>query len=262
MNAGLTAWHRMTDIDADFDDPSAVSAFNKQMRDNSIAFLERKLNDTKLVAKMTPPHPPWSQRPVVVDPEYCVLDAILRDNVTLVTDGIRRINKTGVETVDGERYDVDLIVYATGFHATEYLFPMKITGRGGRTVEEFWANGGARAYRFCMIPGMPNFWSLYGPNTNGGMGPGSFHELVTGYALQCIERLILDDKTSIDAKDDAYWRYNKEVDERNAHKVWSDPRAHNYYWTDYGRSAVMCPFAAPKIYRLLHYPNFDEMEIR
>ena len=262
MNAGLASWHFMTDIDPDFDDPFAVSAFNKQMRDNSIAFLERKLNDPELVARMTPPHPPWSQRPVVVDSEYCVLDAILRDNVTLVTDGIRRINKTGIETKDGTRYDVDVIVYATGFHANEYLFPMKITGRDGRTLEKFWADGGARAYRFCTIPGFPNLWSLYGPNTNGGMGPGSFHELVTVYALQCIERLILEDNKSIDAKEDAYWRYNQEVDERNGRKVWSDPRANNYYWTDHGRSAVMCPFDAPKIYHLLRYPNFDEMEIR
>jgi 4-hydroxyacetophenone monooxygenase len=262
MNAGFAAWHLMTDIDPDFDDPFAVSAFNKQMRDGSMAFLQRKLNDPELVAKMTPPHPPWSQRPVIVDSEYSVLDAILRDNVTLVTDGIRRMNKTGIETKDGTQYDVDVIVYATGFHANEYLFPMKITGRHGRTLEKFWADGGARAYRFCTIPGFPNLWSLYGPNTNGGMGPGSFHELVTVYALRCIERLILEDNKSIDAKEDAYWRYNKEVDERNARKVWSDPRANNYYWTDHGRSAVMCPFDPPKIYRLLQNPNFDEMEIR
>ena len=77
-----------------------------------------------------------------------------------------------------------------------------------------------------------------------------------------MERLILEDNKSIDAKEDAYWRYNQEVDERNGRKVWSDPRANNYYWTDHGRSAVMCPFDAPKIYHLLRYPNFDEMEIR
>ena len=99
----------------------------------------------------------------------------------------------------------------------------RLARRWGRTLEKFWADGGARAYRFCTIPGFPNLWSLYGPNTNGGMGPGSFHELVTVYALQCMERLILDDNKSIDAKEDAYWRYNKEVDERNGRKVWSDP---------------------------------------
>ena len=96
MSTGLGAWDEMTDIDPDFDDPHAVSPFNKVMRDSSVAFLERKLGDPDLVAKMTPPHPPWSQRPVIVDPDYSVLDAIQRDNVTLVTDGIRRITNTGI----------------------------------------------------------------------------------------------------------------------------------------------------------------------
>jgi 4-hydroxyacetophenone monooxygenase len=272
FNAGLVAWNEMTDIDPEFEDPYAVSAYNKTARDASIAFLERKLGDPELVAKMTPSHPPMSQRGVIVDSEYSVLDAIQRDNVTLVTDGIRRINKTGIEANDGTQYDVDMIVYATGFHATEYLFPMKIVGRGGRTVEEFWAEsvpptegsfpGGARAYRWCMIPGFPNMWSLYGPNTNGGLGPGSFHELVTLFALQCMERLIAEDHRAIEPKEDAYWRYNEMIDEANSHKVWSDARAHTYYWTDNGRSAVMCPVGPPDIYRLLRYPDFDELEVR
>ena len=112
-----------------------------------------------------------------------MLDAIQRDNVTLVTDGIRRINETGIETVDGTQHDVDVIVYATGFHASEYLFPMTVTGRGGRTLEEFWKRAAPAPIASAWFPGFPNLWSVYGPNTNGGLGPGAFHELVTRYAL-------------------------------------------------------------------------------
>ena len=71
-----------------------------------------------------------------------------------------------------------MIVYATGFHATEYLFPMTIIGRDGVTIEKTWAEDGARAYLGCMVPGFPNLWMVYGPNTNGGMHPASFHEVV------------------------------------------------------------------------------------
>jgi 4-hydroxyacetophenone monooxygenase len=109
------------------------------------------------------------------------------DNVTLVTDGIRRITETGIETVTGEHHDVDVIVYATGFHATDYLFPMTIIGRDGVTIEKAWAEAGARAYYGCMVPGFPNLWMVYGPNTNGGMHPASFHEVVGRYALECME---------------------------------------------------------------------------
>jgi 4-hydroxyacetophenone monooxygenase len=252
-----------TEIDPAFDDPHAVSAGNKRMRDASIAFLERKLGDPALVATMTPPHPPWSGRPVVVDTEYSVLDALKRDNVSLVTAGIRRINESGIEAKDGTQHDVDIIVFATGFRPTEYLFPMTIRGRGGIRVEDLWKDGGARAYSFSMIPGFPNLWMIYGPNTNAGLGPGAFHELVTRYALECMERMILDGKKTVEAKQEPYRRFNRLVDERNRKKVWSDPRAHNYYWSaEFGRTPVMCPFLPAEIWRFLRHPNFEELDVR
>ena len=174
---------------------------------------------------------------------------------------------------DGTLHEADMIVYATGFHATEYLYPMKIEGREGRSVEEFWAEslppaelgefpGGARAYRWSMFPGFPNLWSLYGPNTNGQPGPCAFHELVTRFALKMIEKLILEDHKAIEPKEGAYWRYNEMIDERNSIKIWSDPRAHTYYWSDHGRSAVMNPLAAAEVFHLLSYPDWDELDIR
>jgi 4-hydroxyacetophenone monooxygenase len=256
------AFRRLTAIDPDFDDPHTVSPLNRTTRETSLAFLQRKVADPQLRAIMTPEHPPWSARAVMVDSDYCVLDAIQRDDVTLVTSGIRRITETGIEDGDGTHHVVDVIVYATGFHASEYLFPMKVTGKGGVTLDDLWKVGGSRAHRFCMYPGFPNLWSVYGPNTNGGLGPGAFHELVTRYALECMERLILEGKHAIEPKREAYDRYNADVDERNACRVWSDPRANSYYWTEHGRSAVMCPFTGPEIFDLLRHPAFDELEIR
>ncbi len=252
-----------SEIDPEFDDPDACSAGNKVMRDACIGFLERKLgDDPELVRTMTPPHPYLSARPLAVDAEYSVLDAIQRDNVTLVTDGIRRVTETGIETVDGEHHEVDVIVYATGFHATEYLFPMTIIGRDGVTIEKTWAEGGARAYLGCMVPGFPNLWMVYGPNTNGGMHPASFHEVVARYALECMEHLIVNDEHEVEVTEEAYWRHNRVVDERNVNKVWSDPRAHNYYWTEFGRSAVMCPFYPWEIWHSLRHPSFDDLVVR
>jgi 4-hydroxyacetophenone monooxygenase len=252
-----------SEIDPDFDDPDACNAGNKVMRDTSIAFLERKLgDDPELVRTMTPPHPFLSARPLAVDAEYSVLDVLRSDNVTLVTDGIRRVTETGIETVAGEHHEVDVIVYATGFHATEYLFPMTIIGRDGVTIEKTWAEDGARAYLGCMVPRFPNLWMVYGPNTNGGMHPASFHEVVVRYALECLEHLIVNDERAVEVTDEAYWRYNRVLDERNANKVWSDPRAHNYYWTEFGRSAVMCPFYPWEIWHSLRHPSFEDLVVR
>jgi 4-hydroxyacetophenone monooxygenase len=232
-------------VDPHFHDEHAVSRINKAARDDCIAFLKEKLGDADLIEKMTPEHPVLSARPVLVDPSYSILDAIQRDDVTLVVDGIRGITETGVETEDGRVHEVDAIVYATGFRATEYLFPMSITGRGGKTVEQLWSQTGAQGYVGAMIPGCPNMWTLYGPNTNG-----------------CIERLILDDKKSIDVKEEPYRRYNEMIDERNRCMAWSDPRAQNYYWTNFGRSATQNPLTPLEMWNLLREPDFADLDVR
>jgi 4-hydroxyacetophenone monooxygenase len=203
----------------------------------------------------------WSARAVVVDPEYSILDALQRDNVTLVTTGIERIERGGVVEHGGALHEADVIVYATGFHATEYLFPMTIAGRDGQSIEDLWAKDGARAYLGCMMPGFPNLWSIYGPNTNGALNVASFHEKVALYALQCMETLVLDGRRTMEVRPDAYWRYNRLVDERNLSKAWSDPRAHNYYWTAHGRSAVMNPFNSAEMSGFLRKPDLTVLEI-
>jgi len=253
---------RMFDIDPNFKDPHSVSEVNKAARERSIEFLRSKLDDPKLVEIMTPNHPVWSARPVVVDPEYCILDALQADNVTLVTGGIRRINRTGIEAADGSQHDVDVIVYATGFRANDFLYPMSIAGRDGTTIADLWAEEGARAYLGCMIPGFPNLWTLYGPNTNGGLPVAQFHEVTTLYALKCMEHLILEGKAAVEAREDAYWRYNRIVDEGNSRKVWADPRAHNYWWTKYGRSASQIPFTGYEVREFLQRPDFADLEVR
>jgi 4-hydroxyacetophenone monooxygenase len=252
---------KMTTFDPDFSDPDACSPTNKAARDTCIAFLEKKIADPKLREIMTPKHPVWSARAIVVDTEYSILDAIQRDNVDLLTSGIERINATGIVDKDGVQHDVDVIVYATGFLAHDYLFPMKITGRDGITLDKLWDEEGARGYLGAMLPGFPNLWTIYGPNTNGGLPVATFHEMITWYALQCMERLILDGKKSIDVKEEAYWRYNKLVDERNRTKVWADPRAQSYYWTHKGRTATQNPFGAPEMWHFLRKPDLDDMKI-
>ena len=263
ISAGFAAgFLGLSQIDPQFQDEHAVSPVNKAARDNCMAFLEEKLGEADLIQKMTPEHPVLSARPVLVDPSYSILDAIQRDNVTLVVNGIRGITETGVETEDGTVHEVDAIIYATGFRATEYLFPMSITGRAGKTVEKLWSQTGAQGYVGAMILGCPNLWTLYGPNTNGGLIVPAFQEMETYYALRCIERLVLDDKKSIEVKEEPYRRYNEMIDERNRCMAWSDPRAENYYWTKFGRSATQNPLTTLEMWNLLREPNFADLDVR
>jgi 4-hydroxyacetophenone monooxygenase len=260
-SGSAAAFEAVSTIDPQFNDPHCCSAGNKIARDVAIQFLQSKIDDPALVERLTPEHPVWSARPIQADPEYCFFDAIQRDNVDLVSEGIARIIESGIETNDGRQIDVDVIAYATGFHANEYLFPMQITGRGGATIEELWKEGGARAYRTCMMPGFPNLFAIYGPNTNGSLSPATFHEMVATYAIRLMQELILEDKASVEVKPEAYWEFARLIDEKNATRVWSDPRVQSYYWSKHGRSATMNPLPGPVMWALLREPDLAHLKI-
>ena len=63
-------------------------------------------------------------------------------------------------------HEVDTIIYGTGFKADEYLSTVDVVGEGGRHLSDDWAEG-AEAYMGISVAGYPNFFLLYGPNTNG-----------------------------------------------------------------------------------------------
>jgi 4-hydroxyacetophenone monooxygenase len=244
--------------DPAFKDAHARSAMNKRARDSRLEFLQRKFADhPEMLEKMLPVAPPFSSRPVLVDSDYSVYDALLRDDCTLVSDGIRRIKENGIEVEGGDEYPVDVIVLATGFKANDFLWPMEVRGRNGQQLDQLWEKDGARAYLGAMLPGFPNFFMLYGPNTNatGGLGIFEFEEMVTRFALECIEHLVLEGKQSVDVTVDGYWRYNDELDRQEALKIYTDPRAHNYYKNEFGRSAGNSPFDVRQMWSWLRRPE-------
>jgi 4-hydroxyacetophenone monooxygenase len=250
------------EIDPDFVDPHARSAVNKMIRDERVAFINKKLaSRPELIEKMIPPHPPMSARPVQVDSDYNLYDAIMRDNVELVTEGIERITPAGVRTSGGVDHEVDVLVYATGFRANECLWPMEVIGRGGRSVQDLWSKDGPRAYLGAMVPGFPNLFMIYGPNMNpyGGLGVVNHQEMVARWLLACIEELIVSGKSAVDVTGRAYWRYNGELDERETYKIYKDPRASSYYTNAQGRSAVNCPFPGNEMWHRLRRPDFDDL---
>jgi 4-hydroxyacetophenone monooxygenase len=230
---------------------------NERIRQQRLEFMRSKFADRPdLMEKMLPEAPPMSARPVLVDEAYSIYDVLLQDNVDLVADPIARFTPEGIVTEDGAEYPIDIVVLATGFKANDFLWPMDIRGEGGVSIEKLWAKDGARAYIGSMMPGFPNFFMIYGPNTNplGGLGVADFEELETRFALDCMAHLILNGKKSIEVTSDAYWRYNDELDRAEHTKIYSDDRVTNYYKNDYGRSAANCPFPGQRIWAWLRDP--------
>lgn len=123
--------------------------------------IRRILEDPKKVAAATPDYQMGCNRLLLSREWYPTL---ARPDVDVVGAGVERMTAGGVICSDGTHVPADVVVWCTGFTATEYLAPIEITGRGGRTIREAWAEG-PEAYLGLATPGFPNLFMSYGPNT-------------------------------------------------------------------------------------------------
>ena len=94
-------------------------------------------------------------------------EAFNRPNVDLVdvkTTPIERITEKGL-VVDGKEYEVDVIIFATGFDAaTGALTAIDLRGRKGRLMKDEWKDG-ARTHLGITVDGFPNLFVISGPQT-------------------------------------------------------------------------------------------------
>ncbi len=195
-----------------------------------------------LLAKVMPDYPPAAKR--IVRDNGIWATTLKRDNVELITEPISAIQPQGLRMADGTEHDVDVIVYGTGFQASRFLMPMKVTGRHGVDLHEQW-DGNARAYLGIVVPNFPNLFLLYGPNTNIVVN-GSiiyFSECEVHYVMQCLRHVLATKARAIDCLPAVHDAYNARIDEGNRLMAWGASSVNSWYKSDSGRVAQNWPFS-------------------
>lgn len=248
-------------VDPTWDDGGfSVSASNRELRDLLTTHFEHVLADRPdLIEKVVPSYPPASKRIVLDDGSW--LRTLKRDNVSLITESIDHIDHDGIMTQDGRHVDVDVIVFATGFDASNFLTPMQVKGTDGRDLHREW-DGDARAFLGTTIPGFPNFFCLYGPNTNIVVN-GSiifFSECATTYILGCLEMMLKNDLSSIEVKRSVHDSFNQRIDRGNEQMAWGVATVNSWYRNSIGRVSQNWPFSLLEFWELTRHPVMDEFD--
>ncbi|NCW58179.1 MAG: hypothetical protein EBV65_11000, partial [Gammaproteobacteria bacterium] len=196
-------------VDETYQHAVSVSAANEALRQSLLQQMERHYADRPdLLRSQVPNYPPGAKRMLR---DNGVWPAALKDpKVFVETRPIAGISSGGVTIVAeggdvGKQHPLDVLIYATGFRASEFLMPMEITGLHGRKLHEWW-NGEARAYLGMCMPGFPNFFCMYGPNTNL-VVHGSlilFAESSANFIMQCIKMLLEKNQQSMMVTEQAF----------------------------------------------------------
>ena len=180
--------------------------------------LETQIEDEALRARLWPDYPVGCKRLMITDD---FLPAISQPNVSLVTDRIDRIEARGVRMADGTLHEMDVLVYGTGFDSQDFLGVADITGRGGCSLRERWQDY-PEAYLGITVAGFPNFFMLYGPNTN--LGHNSILlmlECQFAYVQQAMHAVAANGGRPLEVKPEALTRFNVRLQEELRGSSWA-----------------------------------------
>jgi cation diffusion facilitator CzcD-associated flavoprotein CzcO len=209
-----------------------INAVSEQMGRDNLA----QVRDPEVRRKLTPTHPYGCKRPLLSN-EWPL--AFNRPNVELVTDSIFRVTAEGVETVDGRARAVDSLILATGFDVTKYLSAIDVVGRDGHKLVDSWSEG-AHAYLGIAMPGFPNLFQLYGPNTNNGSIL-FMHECQVGYIARHLERMDREGLRAIEVRAEVVDEYNRALQRDLDNVVVWNASCNNYYRAPSGRIVTQWP---------------------
>ena len=238
-----------------------INSHNDRLRTSLTDYIRRKVGTRPdLLAKLIPQYAPLARRLVVDNGWY---DALLRENVELVTEGIERFTETGIVTRDGRERTFDMVVLGAGFEVSRYLWPATYEGRDGATLEELWAKDGGRAHLTMSLPGFPNFFMLYGPNA--GIRAGSFHALMESlmrYVASAIVAMIEAGGEVMEVRREVYEDYNARLDAGLKRMLWeAEGGGGGYYVNAFGRAGTQMPWTLAEFYDMVRAPDLADFRI-
>lgn len=206
--------------------------------------------DEALFERVLPRFPPLAKRTLQDNGSW--LRALREPHVELVDEPVAAVDESGLLTGSGRHIEADVIVYATGFHASRFLWPMAITGRGGEGLSERWGDDPS-AYLGITVHGFPNFFVMYGPGTNlAASGSLIFHaECQARYIMGCLKLMLESGARSIEVREEVADAYARELEETLARTLWSHPAVKSsWYRNAKGKVTVLSPW------KLLDYWNW------
>ncbi|MFP6849512.1 MAG: NAD(P)/FAD-dependent oxidoreductase [Pseudomonas sp.] len=199
--------------------------------------LNQHISNPQLRAQLQPDYPMGCKR-ILISNDY--LPALAQPNVTVISEAINRVSETAIITADGREHPCDVLIYGTGFAATDFLAPMQIRGLGGQELNQAWRDG-AEAYKGISVSGFPNLFILYGPNTN--LGHNSIIYMLESqfrYVLGCIDLLRQQGARYLDVKATVQQGYNQHIQASSHRTIWEQGCA-SWYKTASGKNTNNWP---------------------
>jgi cyclohexanone monooxygenase len=171
------------------------------------------------------------------------IPTLTKPHVEVVPSPARALRAAALVTEDGRELPVDVVVCATGYAAADYLGQIDVVGEGGTSLHDCWRDG-AYAYLGMTVPGFPNFFMLYGPNTNVGSNSVIFMlEAQARYVVRALRYARRRGKSYVAVRAQTMADFIARIDDWMQGTVWTT-RCSSYFRAANGRVVTQWPRSA------------------
>ncbi len=239
----------------------SISRPNDVLLQMCLEYIDRVFGaGSELAKKVTPDFAPYGKR-IIRDPGGYYA-ALARAHVDVEASEPARVNERGIVTQDGRQIDLDVIIYATGYHL-DFLSTVDIRGREGLKLNDVWGDSPS-AYRGGLVPGFPNMFISSAPNYSPGHGAGHNFgvEVMVHYVMECLQLIAEKEAETLEVTPEAFEAYVRQIDEAMAQTVWCHtPTAHTYYRSG-GRIVTAFPFRLIDVWQSHRVPEPADLVVR
>jgi 4-hydroxyacetophenone monooxygenase len=239
----------------------SLNVINEAHRKQLTRYIEEEVGErSDLLEKLVPTYPPFGKR-MLLDNGW--FRSVAKSHVVVDTDRVDEVREHSIVTAAGTEYEVDVVVWATGFDVVRFLVPIEIRGRAGLRLHDAWDDDDARAYLGTAVPSFPNFFVLYGPNTQFGHGGSliSLMERQVHYMMSVLQQMFDRDLGAVEVRPEIHQDYNDRIDDAHERMVWTHPGMDTYYRNKRGRVVVNNPFRMQEFWRLTEAADLSEYNV-
>ncbi|RZQ60282.1 flavin-containing monooxygenase [Amycolatopsis suaedae] len=199
----------------------------------------KHIKDRELRRKVTPDYTMGCKRVLISNDYYPTLN---RDNVDVVTDGIAEVRENSIVDTAGVEHEVDAIIYGTGFHVTDAMEFLDITGEGGRGLAKEWAENGINTHLGITAAGFPNLFFLLGPNT--ALGHNSVVFMIESQSRYVVDAIRLADSAGaagLRVRPSVQEEFQREIQDKLVKGVWTQGGCKSWYLDSQGVNRTIWP---------------------
>ena len=250
-------------LDSLFVDPSwkersdSINQQNDEMRELFTSAMLAQISDKSLIDKVIPNYPPFGKR--MLQDNGAWLEALHLPNVTLLAEEVTRMSSRGIVSSEND-YEFDTVVFATGFKAQDFFYPIEIDGGVGSFNNIY--KDSPQSYLGITFSSIPNFFAMYGPGTNlAHAGSIIFNsECQINYICSAIEFMLNNNHKSIRVKPKIEKEYQDRFDDRHKEMVWQHEGVSSWYQNSKGKVVTTSPWRLVEYWNWTNNFNADEYD--